>query len=252
MAFAMSLLGLGALWLVFLDNRHAARAQGAALEAPDAHAVRKSVMAPKHLDMILSAADATLDEAIQIGEKLAEQEIQARSKSSDKKIGPWTYNEALGSSAATLLDRAVLAAMGILDPGKQQIVCYLTATDSEGNLLTADAEYKITGEDFDARWWNIAAYNPEYLIPNKPNKYSISKSTIKMDETGAWEAYLTPTPREDENWIHSGGGDADLVLVLRLYNPSSKVVDQMGVVRLPEIRPAALSETETEGEGTDE
>jgi hypothetical protein len=144
-----------------------------------------------------------------------------------------------------------LATTGILAASKAQTVEYIAGVDSKGNPLKGDTEYQIVGKDLPAAWWSVTAYNPDYLIPNEQNRYSVSKSTITLDQERNWEAFLTSEPKDGENWIHSGGAGADLALVLRLYCPSAKVVADMGAVELPEIHPVTPLETADEAEADD-
>lgn len=258
-ALFVTILGLGAVWVAWLDGRRRRkekamlerfRAGETALPAPVEGS--EVVVSETQDPGALLTAGTSVDEAMTLGRKLAAAEIQAKSKTLGEQSGAWNYNAALGSAASTPFDRAVLAVTGILGASKEQNVYYIAGIDSAGNPLRAGIEYKITGKDLPARWWSITAYNPNYLIANEQDKYSVSKTAIAMDEEGGWEAVLTANPREDENWIHSGGGDTDLALVLRLYNPTPDVLDDMGAVDLPEINPVGEPETEAEGEEGDE
>lgn len=243
-AFVVTILGLGAVWVAWLEGRRRHREQETYEKLKADLAALPGGAAPNETSQgvttgfgVVSAADARLKDAMELGRQQAEREIQSRINDLGKQNGPWTYNEALGGAASTPFDRALLAVTGILGASREQNVYYFAAEDSDGGALRADTEYKITGKDLPARWWSITAYDPLYLIPNEQKKYSINKTMIATDEDGNWEAYLTSEPREDENWIHSGGGEANLLLALRLYNPSPEVVEEMGAVELPEILP---------------
>jgi hypothetical protein len=248
--FLVTILGLGAVWVAWLDGRRRKREQETyekikvEMEAQPAGEEPHGVVPAGAIDIgALSAVDsrftdARLVDALELGRQRAESDVRERINDLGKQNGPWSYSEALGAAASTPFDRALLAVMGIGAARKEQNVYYIAATDSEGNALRGDIEYTITGKDLPARWWSVTAYDPLFLIANEQKKYSISKSTLELDKDGSWQAFLTAEPREDENWIHSGGGEAELSLTLRLYNPSPEVLADMGAVELPEILPA--------------
>jgi hypothetical protein len=187
---------------------------------------------------------------MELGRKQAESDIQARIKDLGMRTGAWSYNETLGSAASNPFDRALLAVTGILGASREQNVYYFAAEDSNGDALRADKVYRISGQELPARWWSITAYDPLYLIANEQNRYSINRTTITTDGDGNWEAYLTSETQEGQNWIHSGGGDTDLLLALRLYNPSAEFLIDMGAVPLPEILPIIEQTTEEAHETT--
>jgi cytoskeletal protein CcmA (bactofilin family) len=238
-AFLVTILGLGAIWMAWLDQRRLRKEQAMyarfAAEVAEAPAEVELIEAPE--TGVILEPDAQLQEAMELGRRQAESDIQTRVTDLGKQSGAWTYNDALGSAASSDFDRALLAVTGILGASREQNVYYLAAEDSAGEPLRADKAYRVIGKDLPARWWSVTAYDPLYLIPNEQDKYSINKTTIAMDEDGNWEAFLGVEPQENGNWIDTGGGDTDLQLALRLYNPSPEVLENMGAVALPEIRP---------------
>ncbi len=241
----VTILGLGAVWVAWLDGRRRKREQETyekikvEMEALPAGAGPNGVVSAGAIDIgALSAVDARFADAVDLGRQRAESDIRARINDLGKQNGPWSYSEALGAAASTPFDRALLAVMGIGAASKEQNVYYIAATDDEGSPLRSDTEYTITGKDLPARWWSITAYDPLFLIANEQKKYAISKSTLELDKDGNWQAFLTADPREAGHWIHSGGSEAELSLTLRLYNPSPEVLADMGAVDLPEIFPS--------------
>jgi cytoskeletal protein CcmA (bactofilin family) len=252
--FLVTILGLGAVWVAWLDGRRRKREQEtyekirAELDAEEP----KDIVPGEAIDVgALSAADARFADAVELGRQRAESDIQARINDLGEKNGPWSYSEALGEVASDPFDRALLSVMGILAASKEQNVYYIADADSEGNPLRGDTDYTITGKDLPARWWSITAYDPLFLIANEKNRYSINKSTLELDKDGRWQAFLTAEPREDKQWIHSGGGETELSLALRLYNPSPEVLADMGAIDLPEILPAPAEAPEEAAEVAD-
>jgi cytoskeletal protein CcmA (bactofilin family) len=238
-AFLVTVIGLGAVWVAWLDGRRRRREEKAYEKFQAEMGLLPAGLEGDGVVAVAVVADADdhLKDALELGRQQAENDIQARVKDLGEKNGPWSYNEALGSAASAPFDRALLAVTGILGASREQNVYYFAAEDNNGKALRADTVYKISGNDLPARWWSITAYDPLYLIRNEQNKYSINKTQLSVEPNGSWEALLTAQPRDDANWIHTGGGDTDLLLALRLYNPSPEVLEDMGSVELPAITP---------------
>lgn len=249
LAFVMSLLGLGSMWLVFLDNRR--RRDDSAVVASQAAVTEHEKMAMR-ADEPGQAQDAAAFQAKQLGEKLAEEDIRARLAAAQRSNGPWAFVDISSLADVTLLDKAARAVADILAPSRQLCVSYIATSDSEGNPLRGGAEYEIIGRELGARWWSIAAYDPDHLIANEPVKNWISKTAVAVDEDDQWIAMITSDPRDDDAWIYSGDSTIDLALVLRLYGPSELLLEDMAAVDLPDIRPVHLPVPVEEGDEADE
>ena len=149
-------------------------------------------------------------------------------------VGPWFTSLTAGSAGAGPYQRAWIARHGIWALEASEVIYYNAVTDSRGFRLSHDAVYRIEGTDPDTRWWSIAAYNDDHLIPNPFDRYSFSRSTVERDLGGSWVIRLA---REEVsgNWLPSGERPGDLVLTLRCYNPSPRMLADPGGVLLPEI-----------------
>lgn len=147
--------------------------------------------------------------------------------------GPWRTNLLIGSSSGDALVRAKVAAHGLFALNRSETIYYTAVTDSAGARLTSDCEYRIAGHDPDARWWSITAYAADdFLIPNRANRYSISKNTVARDKAGVFEGGVSEAP-QTVNWIPVTGGPFSLTL--RLYNPGAGVTRDPAHVALPQI-----------------
>jgi hypothetical protein len=198
------------------------------------------------------APDAVALRAKQLGEKLAEEDIQARLAAAQRSKGPWVFVEFASLAEVTPLDKAARAVADLLTPSKDLCISYIATSDSEGNPLRGGREYEIIGRELDARWWSMTAYDPEHLIANERAKYSISKTAVTANEDGEWIARITSEPRDGDAWVYSGDSTADLALVLRLYGPSEDIIDDLAAVDLPDIRPDHSQVLVEEGDEADE
>jgi cytoskeletal protein CcmA (bactofilin family) len=247
LAFVMSLLGLGSMWLVFLDNRRT-RDESA---IPESQGPITEVGGPPiPVGELREVPNAEAVEARQLGEKLAREDIEARLATTQGSSGPWRFVEIPSLPDATLVDKASRAVSDVLAPSKEFCVSYIATVDSDGNPLRGGGEYEVTGRELDARWWSITAYDPEHLIANERSRYSVSRTAAAESEDGEWIVRVTSKPRDDDTWIHSGDTTIDLALVLRLYGASKHILDDMAAVELPDIRPIEEPVVEEGGDET--
>jgi hypothetical protein len=154
------------------------------------------------------------------------------------KDGPWRSWLSEGNPSADPYTRAHLARSGRL-PLTSTVARYFVArTDDRGATLSSSCEYLIVGAPLAARWWSLAAYD-EYgsLIPNPSGRYSFnSEETIRRSD-GSFRVKLSRKARP-ENWLPSGSGRRNLILVLRVYGPRDTDVSGIGQIpadRLPKI-----------------
>ena len=249
LAFVMSLLGLGSMWLVFLENRRS-RDDSGVVASPAARTEDVGMSTP--VGELATASDAVALHSKQLGEKLAEEDIQARLAAARRTNGPWVFIDITSLAEATPIDKAARAVADLLAPSKELCVSYTATSDSEGNPLRGGREYEIVGRELGARWWSVTAYDPEHLITHERAKYLISKTSVAPNEDGEWIAHVTSEPRDDDAWVYSGDRTIDLALVLRLYGPSEQILEDLAAADLPGIRPVDLQVRAGEGDEADE
>src|SRR5262249_4510218 len=109
-----------------------------------------------------------------------------KSPSGGVRNGPWLVDLSVGSKAAGLYMRALVARRSTFALSAPETVYFATTRDSAGQDLRAGATYAIAGRDLDARWWSITAYKHRHLIPNVLNRYSFSKTTVTRKADGSW------------------------------------------------------------------
>ena len=144
--------------------------------------------------------------------------------------GPWRTSLLTGSTQSGMALRATVALHGLFALNRSETIYYTAVAGSEGHKLDGAKCYRIEGRDPPARWWSITAYGTDdFLIPNRFNRYSVSRNSVSRDRAGVFEA--TVSPNGD---IATAPGAFSLTL--RLYNPDPNVAADPAHVALPEIR----------------
>jgi hypothetical protein len=148
--------------------------------------------------------------------------------------GPWKTNLAAGSARSNAYSRAFVAAHGLFALNRTEAVYYTAALYRDGHALDGRCRYEIAGRDPDARWWSITAYGAdEYLIPNPAHRYSVSKTEIARDASGAFSVQIGGAGGGN-NWIPAGSGRFSLTL--RLYNPGPDILRDPAHAVLPALK----------------
>ena len=168
--------------------------------------------------------------------------------------GPWRFTPGYGSPDASCFVRAVCAIDALFALRRSEAVYGVATTDSAGRPLRADAAYVLRGRTdlaTQCRWWGIVAYDAEHhLIANVEDRYSINnKIVVAEDDDGEswWTSYFcaerpASAPAMGE-WLPMGPRRAQrVVLVLRLYCPSTALLRELGTCALPTILPLSGDE----------
>jgi len=177
--------------------------------------------------------------------------------------GPWRTSLLTGSTEGGMALRATIALHGLFALNRKEAIYYTAVTDSDGKPLHGGCRYTITGRDpigglrsrssrqpirlrpsgygaaassrsASEGWWSITAYGADdFLIPNKFQRYSVSKTSVVRGADGRF----TVTASKDASAANQiATGDGAFSLTLRLYNPDPSVADDPAHVALPEIR----------------
>jgi hypothetical protein len=148
--------------------------------------------------------------------------------------GPWQMNLMAGSSEGGLYSRARVALHGLFALNRSEAIYYTAQREDDGDALDGHCIYKIAGRDPDARWWSVTAYGADdFLIPNRANRYSVSKNSVVRLEDGSFIAIAARGP-SGANWIPVDRGP--FTLTLRLYNPDLAVQANPAGASLPSIK----------------
>jgi hypothetical protein len=148
--------------------------------------------------------------------------------------GPWNTSLETGSVDSGPYQRASVALHGLFALNRSETIYYTARRDDDGSVLAGNCIYRIVGHDPDARWWSITAYGADdFLIPNRADRYSISKSSVNRRDDGSFIA-VAAKGQAGANWIPLG--DGNFSLTLRLYNPGEAVLANPSGATLPSIK----------------
>lgn len=143
--------------------------------------------------------------------------------------------------------RALIALTGLFALRESEVVYFFAGTDDEGEPLSSDHTYVLTGSIPDARYWSYTLYGADdFLIPNPGKRYSYNTENIQFIERDTLNPELENTQKaaynitisqesEIENWLPSGDND-QLGIILRLYNPTPYVYNNLTSIPLPTIK----------------
>lgn len=138
----------------------------------------------------------------------------------------WVADWAIGTSGTTAYMRTYVARRGLLALPKSEAVYFIRTVDDEGQPLTENCIYQVSGGPQQARWWSLTLYDDNDFLPaNDDGAYSVDQT--KMGPK-TWSAYIQPTApnavSEDKPiWLSSrNAGKFDLML--RLYKPTKALL----------------------------
>lgn len=148
--------------------------------------------------------------------------------------GPWHADLAAGSSDAGLYTRANIAIGALLALNKSETIYYIAEEDEQGQGLRSTCDYRIEGRDLDTRWWSITLYGADrFLIKNERARFSYGATTVARDGDRSYVIRISTMPKPG-NWLPSGD-NAQLFLLLRLYNPAPTIYNDPAGITLPRI-----------------
>lgn len=138
--------------------------------------------------------------------------------------------------AASDIQRAYIGKIGLLALRESEVMYYVASQDSEGNPLNHQHDYKLTGNNLNARYWSFTLYDGDhFLIPNETNTYSMNLDNITFTDSTrtSYEIIISPN-QQSKNWIPSGKGE-NMSILLRLYNPHESVYNNKTTTPLPQL-----------------
>ena len=150
----------------------------------------------------------------------------------------WQSDWTIGSSAANPWTRARVARHGLLALTKEEAVYFTTNVDADGNRLSEDCTYEVSGGDMPGQWWSITLYDgTSYLPRNKDNALAFDQTkAASSSETRAWTFTISAEGPETGNWVSSHKAGA-FDLTLRIYKPTPELIaDPEGTLPAPGIK----------------
>lgn len=158
-----------------------------------------------------------------------------------KFINGWIVITGLGTYGDQFLKRAYIAFSGLGANVDEEAIYPRAFTDEQGNQLNGQYKY-ILHFDRDQlppveAFWSLTMYGADfYLVPNEINRYAIADYTpgLEYNEDGSLDIYIQKdrTINNESNWLPAPQGDFNLVL--RMYQPASKVLN--GTYEIPGIK----------------
>lgn len=135
----------------------------------------------------------------------------------ERGAGPWTSWPKAGSPDADPYAKAVIARTGQipLNPGEGLVL--EARTDSAGTKLRGRCRYAVAGDLPPARFWTLAAYEPNGTFRDNPaHRYGFTSSEIVRRSDGSF-VIAVGADVEPGNWLPVAK-DQDVVLIFRLYD----------------------------------
>lgn len=149
------------------------------------------------------------------------------------KNGIWRTNPNIGTAQADPYSRAFAAIKALFVLNKTETIYFQAFSDAAGETLSTNCDYTLVGKELDSRWWSIAVYGADgYLIPNKANRYSYTGKELTSDQK-EFTIHLSMTYKEG-NWLPTGDQGV-FSIILRMYNPESKVYENLEAYELPKM-----------------
>lgn len=163
--------------------------------------------------------------------------ISTWKNSSQENIGNWqTIGKDKDVNSDDLLSIAQIAVYATYPLTKKEVIYLNTTTDSDGNPIDPKSDYVISGKKFDAGYWSITAYDQDgFLIKNPIEKYSYNFEDVKYEKDSTSYKINLSAVKKDSNWLPTIGTQK-VGLVIRLYQPSDKLRNNLNVESLPLIQ----------------
>jgi len=165
--------------------------------------------------------------------------VSAGSSLTTRSIGPWVTWMAEGRSDADPYTRAHFARAGTLNLSTELAGTYIASHDSEGIRLHSSCEYSIKGQEIDARWWSITAFDDKgRLIPNPAGRYSFTSDTVTLEPDNTFIVTLARDARSG-NWLPTGGAGRLTLVLTVLEGPDPAIGGEAEAMSLPSIKRVA-------------
>lgn len=157
----------------------------------------------------------------------------------------WMIFTGMGAYGDQFLKRAVVAYMGLGANVDEEATCPRTFTDDQGNQLNGEYNYVLHFNKDQLppveAFWSVTMYDKDfYLVPNDLQRYAIADYTpgLKYNDDDSLDIYIQKCPPTNykSNWLPAPkeGSNLDFNLLLRLYQPSAKILN--GTYEVPGVK----------------
>ena len=149
--------------------------------------------------------------------------------------GDWLYQLSVGDASSSVFQKAVIATGGLFALSRSESMYFIAAPQGlDHQHMNGQCHYRIRGTALDTRWWSVTVYGKDrMLIANPEKRYSFSDKTVVWNEDGSFTIDIAPE-KTGTNWIPTSD-DPRVIVLLRVYNPSQSLMDQIGTVTLPKV-----------------
>ncbi|OZB17678.1 MAG: hypothetical protein B7X53_05630 [Hyphomonas sp. 34-62-18] len=140
-------------------------------------------------------------------------------------VNGWKSDWTIGSTAANPWTRARVARHGLLALTKEEAVYFTKGVDEDGQRLSEDCTYEVSGGDMPGLWWSVTLYDAESYLPlNQDNALSFDKTKAAAAKgSNGWSFTVAADGPETGNWVSSqNAGTFDLML--RIYKPTPELI----------------------------
>lgn len=162
--------------------------------------------------------------------------VEKGSRLTTRTSGPWLIWTAAGRADADPYTRAHFLRRGMLPVSSVLTQSFQASTDSDGLALYSTCEYQIEGEEPQASFWSLAAFDEKgNLIQNLAERHSFNSATLMRPANGRLEIRLARNARPG-NWLPTGTvGRFTLLLSIQ----EAATGDDAALPALPAIRKVA-------------
>jgi hypothetical protein len=151
-------------------------------------------------------------------------------------VGAWHANLQAGSTEADMYTRASIALNALLALERDETMYFVAKEDDSGRPLKSHCAYRVEGTPPQARWWSITAYANDLFLFDSPNRqFSLNGTTAVLNAEGKFVVTTGPQASSEGFWLPTPG-KTNVILTLRLYNPSPSLQAAPGSLQAPSIR----------------
>ena len=173
-----------------------------------------------------------------LGAALASRAIQAAGQNKNLVLrnAEWGYFASM-DLAENDLQRAFIGRIGLFALQDSEAIYFIANQDNEGKPLNANSQYLLEGQPLEAAYWSITLYGEDhFLIPNEEKRFSYNQVNVQYKDS-LKELYRIQLGgnKTIENYLPMHG-EQKVNLLLRLYQPSSKLYTKRGGIALPSIK----------------
>ncbi len=149
-------------------------------------------------------------------------------------VGPWTAWPSAGGPDADPYSVALLARSGEVPLGAGEGLAFTATTDSDGEPLTGNCGYRVTGLTPPARLWTLTAYDDAgRLMANAARRTGFQSREILRRPDGGIDITVSPDV-EPGDWLPIARVER-FQLALRLYDTPLTTATEFVGIDMPRI-----------------